>query len=52
MKPFSFNQKLIISGFALLLFGILLALVPSFFGYISGGLGLFFVLLGCFTGES
>lgn len=43
----SFNRKSIVSGFALLLFGIIAAINQSFLSYISGGLGLFIVLAGC-----
>lgn len=43
------NQKLIISGFAFLLSGVIAALSQSNVTYILGGLGLFFVLLGCFA---
>jgi hypothetical protein len=47
MKDYS--RKLIVSGFALLLFGILLALNGAVsFSYVSGGLGLLFALIGCF----
>jgi len=42
------NLRLIISGFALLLFGIVIALVDkSSFSYLSGGLGLFLVIVSC-----
>ena len=42
------NIRLVISGFALILFGILIALVNnSSFSYIPGGLGLFFIIAAC-----
>ena len=42
------NIRLIICGFALLLFGIMIALINnSLFSYIPGGLGLFFVIVSC-----
>ncbi len=45
-----YNAKLIICGMALLLFGIIIALVnKSPMAYILGGLGLFFVAVGCFA---
>lgn len=44
-----FNTKLIICGMALLLFGIIIAFVSkSPMAYLIGGLGLFFVIVGCF----
>ena len=47
----TYVQKLVVGGFALLLFGVIAALNKSALSYISGGLGLFFVLLACFAGE-
>lgn len=47
----TYVQKLIVGGLALLLFGVIAALNQSVLSYISGGLGLFFVLLACFAGE-
>ena len=45
-----YHVKLIICGIALLLFGIIIAIIDkSPFAYIIGGLGLFFVFVGCFT---
>lgn len=45
----SFNIKLIISGMALLLFGIIIAIMSkNLISYVAGGLGLFFVVVGCF----
>lgn len=42
------NIRLIISGFALMLFGVIIAINgSSTFSYIPGGLGLFFVIVGC-----
>ena len=42
------NIRLIISGFALLLFGIIIAITArSNFSYIPGGLGLFFIIASC-----
>lgn len=46
------NIKLIISGVALLLFGIIIAVMSKNpVSYIIGGLGLFFAVIGCFTGN-
>lgn len=46
----SFNIKIIICGMALLLFGIIIAIMSKdSVSYIAGGLGLFFVVVGCFT---
>ncbi|MGI6585499.1 MAG: hypothetical protein GX301_05205 [Gracilibacteraceae bacterium] len=45
-----FNTKLIICGMALLLFGIIMAITSKPpMAYIIGGLGLFFVVVGCFV---
>lgn len=45
----SFNTKIIICGMALLLFGIIIAIMNKDpISYIAGGLGLFFVVAGCF----
>ena len=42
------NIRLIICGFALLLFGILIALVNnSTFSYIPGSLGLLIIIISC-----
>lgn len=42
------NIRLIICGFALLLFGIIIALIDkSTVAYISGGLGLFLIIVSC-----
>lgn len=46
----NFNHKLIVGGFALILFGLLLALTgDKVLTYIIGGLGLFLSLVGCFV---
>ena len=48
----NFVQKLIVSGGALLLFGILLALTgENALAYVFGGLGLFLALVGCFASK-
>lgn len=48
----NYNQKLVVSGIALLLFGIIIAVMSnSALSYVFGGLGLFFVILGCFAKE-
>ena len=45
-----FNTRLIICGVALLLFGIIMAITSNpQRAYIIGGLGLFFVVVGCFV---
>lgn len=49
----NFNQKIIVTGIALLLFGIILAIEnQSAISYIFGGLGLFFAVIGCFAKEN
>jgi|GEM_PF-851691 len=46
----TYKQNLIASGIALLLFGIIVAIVSqSVLSYVIGGLGLFFVIIGCFA---
>jgi TRAP-type mannitol/chloroaromatic compound transport system permease large subunit len=46
----SFNIKVIISGMALLLFGIIIAIMSKNpVAYVIGGLGLLFVFTGCFA---
>ena len=46
----NYNRKLMISGFALLLFAILIAVMSgALLSYIVGGLGLCFVLFGCYA---
>jgi len=47
----NYNQKLIVSGFALLLFGIITVLAQSQLTFIFGVLGLFFGIIGCFVNE-
>lgn len=50
---FTMAQKLIVSGMALLLFGIMVAIMSrSVISYIIGGLGLVFVACACLTKES
>jgi hypothetical protein len=44
-----YNTKLIICGIALLLFGIIVVVSNPPMAYIIGGLGLFFVVVGCFV---
>ncbi len=45
----NFHKKLMIAGFALILFGIIPAVMQeSGWAYASGGFGLFFVIVGCF----
>lgn len=47
--PESLNKKIILTGFALLLFSIVIAIIShSSFSYIWGGFGLFLVIAGCF----
>ncbi len=47
--PETLNKKIILTGFALLLFSIVIAIISqSTFSYIWGGFGLFFVIAGCF----
>lgn len=42
------NIRLIISGFELMLFGVIVAICnQSAFAYIPGGLGLLFVIIAC-----
>lgn len=44
------NQRLIVGGVALLLFGIILAITEENpLAYVVGGLGLFLSLVGCFA---
>ena len=46
------NIRLVISGFALILFGILIAVCSqSAFAYLPGGLGLVFVIGACTAKE-
>lgn len=45
-----YNIERIITGMAILIFAMIIAIVSqSEVAYIVGGLGLFFVILGCFT---
>lgn len=47
-----FNVKLIICGMALLLFGIIIAILSKHdLAYIVGGLGLVFAVTGCFAND-
>ncbi|MDD5936099.1 MAG: hypothetical protein PUC65_11165 [Clostridiales bacterium] len=47
--PDTLNKKIIITGFAILLFSIIIAIISkATFSYILGGFGLFFVIAGCF----
>lgn len=47
-----FNQRIILGGIALLLFGLILAVTKTdVLAYIVGGLGLFLSLVGCFAPE-
>ena len=47
--PDSLNKKIILTGFAILLFSIVIAVVShATISYIFGGFGLFFVIAGCF----
>jgi hypothetical protein len=49
----SFNIKVIIFGIVLLLFGIIIAIMSKNpISYVIGGLGLLFVVTGCFTKEN
>lgn len=49
---YNHNQKLVISGMGLLLFAIVIAVVSeSMNAYAVGGIGLFFVIGGCFVSE-
>ncbi|MPN20866.1 hypothetical protein SDC9_168245 [bioreactor metagenome] len=46
----NFNHKLIVGGFALILFGLILAITgEKMLTYTIGGLGLFLSLVGCFA---
>lgn len=48
----NFNTKIFISGIALLLFGIIVAIMSKDpISYVIGGLGLLFVVAGCVTKE-
>lgn len=47
--PETLNKKIILTGFALLLFSITTAILSqSTLAYVIGGFGLFFVVAGCF----